>query len=99
MLVGTHGRASLRLREHRYDLIHYRLFMSIYQTLVHVLTSRPYKIEGNSMLPALNDGQYVLQTRTSRPLLISQTVQNGFDGGSRPHFGYAREYQARTEGL
>ena len=41
--------------------------MSIYQTLVHALTSRPFKIEGNSMLPTLKDGQYVLLTRTSSP--------------------------------
>ena len=42
--------------------------MSIYQTLVHLFSSRPYKIEGNSMLPSLNDGQYVLLTRASRTL-------------------------------
>ena len=42
--------------------------MSIYQTFVPLFSSRPYKIEGNSMLPALNDGRYVLLTRASRTL-------------------------------
>lgn len=58
--------------------------MRIYQTVVQLVTSRAYKIEGNSMLPALNDGQYVLLTRTSRPLqrgdIIVHRHPMGLDG-------------------
>ena len=42
--------------------------MLIYWTFLQLLTCRPYKIEGNSMLPTLADGQYILLTNTSRPL-------------------------------
>ena len=52
-------------------LVHYRSAMFFYRILVLILTSRPYKIEGDSMLPTLADGQYVLVTRafcTSRPI-------------------------------
>jgi len=48
--------------------------MLIYRILVRILTSRPYKIEGDSMLPALADGQYVLVTRVSS---ASLTLQRG----------------------
>ena len=52
-------------------LVHYRSAMFFYLMLVRILASRPYKIEGDSMLPALINGQYVLLTRassSSRPL-------------------------------
>ena len=61
--------------------------MSPYRALIHLLTSRPYKIEGDSMLPALAGGQYVLLTRsfsTLRPLERGNIVLHrhpmGLDG-------------------
>jgi signal peptidase I len=51
--------------------------MFFYPMFVRILTSRPYKIEGNSMLPTLADGQYALVTpvsSTSRPLIRGEIV-------------------------
>ena len=59
---------GLTRQQLRTYLIHYGQAMLIHQTLLHLLNSRPYKIEGNSMRPALIDGQYVLLTRAPRTL-------------------------------
>ena len=41
--------------------------MPIAHTLVNTLTSRPYKVEGDSMLPALATGQHVLLAPSRYP--------------------------------
>ena len=96
MLVGTHGRASLRLREHRNDLVHYRMVMFLHRTLVRIFTSRPYKIAGNSMFPALADGQYVLVARSSRS---SRPLERGDIVVHRNPMGLAGIYVKRIIGL
>ena len=96
MLVGTHGRASLRLREHRDHLVHYRMAMFLYRTLVQIFTSRPYKIAGNSMFPALADGQYVLVARSSRS---SRPLERGDIMVHRHPMGLAGIYVKRIIGL
>ena len=96
MLVGTHSRASLRLREHRDHLVHYRMAMFLYRTLVQIFTSRPYKIAGNSMFPALADGQYVLVARSSRS---SRPLKRGDIMVHRHPMGLAGIYVKRIIGL
>ena len=96
MLVGTHDRASLRLREHRDHLVHYRMAMFLYRTLVQIFTSRPYKIAGNSMFPALADGQYVLVARSSRS---SRPLERGDIMVHRHPMGLAGIYVKRIIGL
>jgi signal peptidase I len=61
--------------------------MILYPMFVRILTSRPYKIVGKSMVPTLADGQYVLLTRassTSYPLERGDIVVHrhpmGLDG-------------------
>ena len=70
--------------------------MLICQTLVHLFSSRPYKIEGTSMVPALNDGQYVLLTRASRTL---QPLKRGDIVVHRHPMGLDGIYVKRIIGL
>ena len=66
------------------ELLSFDMVMSPFQALLHLLTSLPYRIEGDSMLPNLDDGQYVLITRSSRPLERGDIVVHrhpmGLDG-------------------
>ena len=70
--------------------------MLIYRILVRILTSRPYKIEGDSMLPALADGQYVLLTRASS---ASPPLQRGDIVVHRHPMGLEGIYVKRVVGL
>jgi signal peptidase I len=69
--------------------------MFIYPMLVRILASRPYKIVGKSMLPALADGQYVLLTRASS----SRPVQRGDLVVHRHPMGLEGIYVKRIIGL
>ena len=77
-------------------LVHYRSAMFFYLMLVRILTSRPYKIEGDSMLPALINGQYVLLTRASSS---SRPLQRGDIVVHRHPIGLEGIYVKRIIGL
>ncbi|MFP6636213.1 MAG: signal peptidase I [Dehalococcoidia bacterium] len=77
-------------------LVHYRSAMFFYLMLVRILTSRPYKIEGDSMLPALINGQYVLLTRASSS---SSPLQRGDIVVHRHPIGLEGIYVKRIIGL
>ena len=70
--------------------------MFFYPMLVRLLTSRPYKIEGDSMLPTLANGQYVLLTQASP---TSRSLRRGDIVVHRNPMGLEGIYVKRIIGL
>ena len=70
--------------------------MFFYSMLIRILASRPYKIEGDSMLPVLADGQYVLVTRV---IPASHPLQRGDIVVHRHPMGLEGIYVKRIIGL